>query len=179
MAATAFSFFDTAIGVCGIAWNERGVNVLQLPEASAALCRARMRGRHPQARETSVPPAPIGRAIDAIQRLLPGEKVDLRFIELDMSAQPAFHRRVYEAAREIPPGKVETYGELAVRLGEPGEARAVGQALGRNPYAVIVPCHRVLATGGRLGGFSAPGGVATKERLLAIERPTSVTAPLF
>jgi len=179
MSATAFAFFDTSIGTCGIAWSERGVTVLQLPEASAALCRARMRRRQAQARETSTPPPPIAQAIDAIQRLLRGEKVDLRFVALDMTAQPEFHRRVYEAARAIPPGKVETYGELATRLGEPGEARAVGQALGRNPYAVIVPCHRVLATGGRLGGFSAPGGVATKGRLLAIERPTGVTTPLF
>jgi methylated-DNA-[protein]-cysteine S-methyltransferase len=98
-----------------------------------------------------------------------GERVDLTFIQLDMDSLPQFHQRVYEIARSIPPGATLTYGEIATRLGDPGSARAVGQALGRNPIPVIVPCHRVMAAGGKTGGFSAPGGAATKLNLLAIE----------
>ena len=101
--------------------------------------------------------------------LLRGEPRDLGAIDLDMSGIPEFPRRVYAVARAIPPGQTVTYGDVAARLGEPGAARAVGQALGRNPFAIIVPCHRVVAAGGRLGGFSANGGAATKRRILAIE----------
>jgi methylated-DNA-[protein]-cysteine S-methyltransferase len=101
--------------------------------------------------------------------LLRGEARDLSAIALDMDGLPSFQRRVYEAARAIPPGETLSYGEVAARLGAPGSARAVGQALGRNPFAIVVPCHRVLAAGGKAGGFSANGGVATKLRLLALE----------
>jgi methylated-DNA-[protein]-cysteine S-methyltransferase len=111
----------------------------------------------------------VRRAIDGIVALLRGEASDLSAVALDMNAVPAFHRRVYDAARGVAPGSTVTYGEIAARLGEPGAARAVGQALGRNPFAIIVPCHRVLAAGGKVGGFSANGGVATKLRLLSIE----------
>ena len=104
-----------------------------------------------------------------ITALLRGEPCDLGSIDLDMSDVPEFHCRVYAVARTIPPGRTLTYGDVAARLGEPGAARAVGQALGRNPFAIIVPCHRVVAAGGRLGGFSAGGGAVTKRRILAIE----------
>ena len=108
--------------------------------------------------------------MERIVALLHGQRDDLTDLRLDMAGVPDFHRRVYDAARRIGPGHTRSYGELAAGLGEPGAARAVGQALGANPFAVIVPCHRVLAAGGRGGGFSAPGGVDTKLRLLEIER---------
>jgi methylated-DNA-[protein]-cysteine S-methyltransferase len=127
-------------------------------------------------------PAPTGvqTAIDAITALLDGKASDLAPIQLDMSQVPAFHRRVYEVSRGIPPGETRSYGEIARLLGEPAAARAVGQALGRNPFALVVPCHRVLTADGRLGGFSATGGVTTKLRLLTIEGAHApVTLPLL
>ena len=101
--------------------------------------------------------------------LLAGEPSDLSAAPLDLDGVPAFHRRVYDLARRIPPGETLTYGEIAGRLGDPSQARAVGQALGANPIPILVPCHRVFAANGRMGGFSAPGGVSTKLRLLEIE----------
>jgi methylated-DNA-[protein]-cysteine S-methyltransferase len=178
MTASGFSLFDTAIGRCGIAWNARGVVGVQLPEGGDSATRARMRGRFSDVREAA-PPAEVERAIEAIVALLRGEANDLRAIELDMSGVPPFHRRVYEAARTIPPGSTSSYGDVATRLGSPGSARAVGQALGRNPFAIVVPCHRVLAAGGRVGGFSANGGVSTKLRMLAIERRDGESSSLF
>jgi methylated-DNA-[protein]-cysteine S-methyltransferase len=115
------------------------------------------------------PPPEIQRAVDAIVSHLDGEPTDLSFIPLDLDGVPDFHRRVYEVARTIPPGSTLSYGEIATRLGDPGSARAVGQALGRNPFVLVVPCHRVLAARGKTGGFSAHGGTATKLTLLAIE----------
>ena len=117
----------------------------------------------------TTPTPDIARAIDAVVALMRGDAVDLRFIAIDLDGLPDFHQRVYDIARTIPPGVTLTYGEVAKRVGDPGSARAVGQALGRNPIPVIVPCHRVLAAGGKTGGFSAPGGSATKLNLLAIE----------
>ncbi len=111
----------------------------------------------------------MSQVIESIQALLRGEPADLSSVVLDWRGVPEFHRRVYELALAIPPGRTLTYGEVAQQLGEPGAARAVGQALGKNPYAPIVPCHRVLAAGGRAGGFSAPGGTLTKLRMLEIE----------
>jgi methylated-DNA-[protein]-cysteine S-methyltransferase len=168
MTARGFALFDTAVGRGGIAWSDRGVAGLQLPESGEAQTRTRLARRFPQAREAPPPPE-IGRAAAAVAALLRGEAVDLSGVALDMERVPDFHRRVYEVARTIPPGATLSYGEIAARLGAPGSARAVGQALGRNPFTIIVPCHRVLAAGGKLGGFSANGGVATKLRLLAIE----------
>lgn len=177
MRADGFALFDTAIGACGIAWGERGVVGVQLPESNPTATRARLRGRFPGTPEAT-PPRDVRRAIDAVTALLAGEASDLSWIVLDMDGVPAFHRRVYEAARAIPSGLTRTYGEIAAGIGSPGSARAVGQALGRNPFAPVVPCHRVLAAGGRTGGFSANGGVSTKLRMLAIERrPTEL--PLF
>ncbi len=161
------TLFPTPIGVCGVAWGAHGLLAVQLPEVTTSGTRARVTRRSAEAREPA-PPAEVRRAIDAIVRLLGGELVDLSGLRLDMAGLPAFHRRVYELARKIPPGKTMTYGEIARRLGAPGSARAVGQALGRNPFAIVVPCHRVLAASG-IGGFSANGGLRTKQRLLAIE----------
>ncbi|WP_433933785.1 methylated-DNA--[protein]-cysteine S-methyltransferase [Sorangium cellulosum] len=168
MTAHGFTLFDTAIGRCVIAWGGRGVAFVQLPEARDSETRARVLQRLPGAREAA-PPPDVQRALDGIVALLRGEASDLSAVALDMERVPPFHRRVYEVARTIPPGATLTYGDIAGRLGAPGSARAVGQALGRNPFPIVVPCHRVLAAGGRVGGFSGSGGVTTKLRLLAIE----------
>jgi methylated-DNA-[protein]-cysteine S-methyltransferase len=168
MAAHGFTLFDTAIGRCGVAWSDRGLVGVQLPEGGEAETRERMLQRFPAAAETAPPPK-VQIAIDGIVALLRGEPNDLSAIVLDMEGVASFHRRVYETARSIPPGKTLAYGEVAARLGAPGAARAVGQALGHNPFPIVVPCHRVLAAGGRIGGFSAHGGTATKRRMLALE----------
>ena len=168
MTAYGFTLFDTAIGRCGVAWSDQGLVGAQLPEASEAQTRERMLQRFPAAAETA-PPHKVQLAIDNIVALLQGEPSDLSVIELDMEDVAPFHRRVYEVARAIPPGKTLAYGAVAARAGAPGAARAVGQALGRNPFPIIVPCHRVVAAGGKIGGFSAHGGTATKRRMLAIE----------
>lgn len=174
-----YALFETAIGPCGIAWGARGVVGVQLPEGPAAATRARMARRFPAAAEGSPPPE-VARACEAIATLLRGGAVDLGEVPLDMEGLPAFHRRVYRLARTIPAGETASYGQLASRLGAAGAARAVGQALGRNPFAIVVPCHRVLAAGGKVGGFSARGGIATKLRLLAIERGNAAGAdPVF
>ncbi|WP_437336376.1 methylated-DNA--[protein]-cysteine S-methyltransferase [Sorangium sp. So ce394] len=176
MTAHGFLLFDTAIGRCGIAWGARGVALLQLPEGREEGTRARLLERMPGALEAP-PPPDVQRAIDGIAALLRGEASDLSGVPLDMERVPPFHRRVYEVARTIPPGATLTYGDIAARLGSIGAARAVGQALGRNPFAILVPCHRVLAAGGKVGGFSADGGVTTKLRLLEIERARPAGAP--
>ena len=162
-----FAVFETVVGACGIAWSDRGVIGFQLPEADTSSMRQRLAQRF-DATE-SVPPPDVQQGIDAVVRLMNGEREDLNFVQLDLHGVPEFHQRVYDIARTIPPGATMTYGEIAVRLGDPGSARAVGQALGSNPIPVIVPCHRVMAAGGRTGGFSAPGGATTKLNLLAIE----------
>jgi methylated-DNA-[protein]-cysteine S-methyltransferase len=163
-----FTLFDTALGRCGIAWGERGIAAIELPGRDDAATRRRLRRAAPGATETA-PPEAVAAAIDAIVRLFDGESADLSPVALDMDGVPEFHRRVYDAARSIPPGETLSYGEVAARLGEPGAAQAVGYALGRNPFPIVVPCHRVLAANGALHGFSAPGGLATKRRMLAIE----------
>ncbi len=168
MTAPGYCLFDTAIGACAVAWGERGLKGVQLPESDAAKTRARMTRRFPDIVEAD-PPGDVRDAIAAITALVGGETRDLGAIALDMDDVAHFPRGVYEIARTIPPGQTLTYGEIATRLGDPLQARAVGEALGRNPFAIVVPCHRVLAAGGKLGGFSANGGVVTKLRLLEIE----------
>jgi methylated-DNA-[protein]-cysteine S-methyltransferase len=179
MSAQAFVLFDTPIGACGMAWNANGITGLQLPSTNADATRARLQKRWPGAVE-SPPPAGVQRAIDRVLALLSGEPVDLADLPVDLAEAPDFHRKVYEVARTIPPGQTMTYGEIAKRLGVPHESREVGQALGRNPIAIIVPCHRVLGADGKMGGFSASGGVATKRRILEIEGAAALSAgPLF
>jgi methylated-DNA-[protein]-cysteine S-methyltransferase len=168
MTAYGFTLFDTAIGRCGVAWSDRGLVGVQLPEAADTATRERMLQRFPAAAERPPPPQ-VRLAIDSIVALLQGEPSDLSTIALDMEGVAPFHRRVYEVARTIPPGKTLAYGEVAARAGAPGAARAVGQALGHNPFPIIVPCHRVVSADGKIGGFSAHGGTATKRRMLAIE----------
>jgi methylated-DNA-[protein]-cysteine S-methyltransferase len=167
--AQGFCLFETAIGPCGIAWTPDALAAVQLPEADADGTRRRLQ-RHTGELPELAPPAFVQSAITRIQALLQGAHDDLRDLPLDLSSLPTFHQRVYEIARAIPPGEVLTYGEVARRLGDPGAARAVGQALGRNPFAPVIPCHRVLAAGGRSGGFSAEGGAETKLRMLEIEQ---------
>ena len=140
-----------------------------LPAASDDQTAAHLQRRHPGTERASASAA-IEAAIAAVQRLLAGEPADLRFVDVDLDAQPAFERRIYELLRDVPAGETVTYGALAERADSPGAARAVGMAMGRNPIPVIIPCHRVLAGSGRSGGFSAPGGVTTKFRLLQIEQ---------
>lgn len=177
MTAPGFTLFDTAIGRCGIAWSEAGIVGTALPGASDEQVRRRFVERFPGAAE-SPPPEALEPVIAGIVALMAGEKVDLSEAPLDMGATPPFHRRVYAVARKIPPGQTLTYGEIALAMGEPREAaRAVGEAMGRNPFPILMPCHRVLGAGGRPGGFSAPGGVETKLKMLQIEGATVGETP--
>ena len=169
MTALGFCLFDTALGQCGIAWSDRGIVRLQLPERDPRQTLARLRAGLPDAALLE-PAGDVHDAIQLIQGLLEGQALALDPIAVDLRGLPQFQRRVYAAARGIGVGQTMTYGELARRIGSVGAARAVGQALGRNPVAIIVPCHRVLAAGGGIGGFSAQGGVHTKRKLLAIEQ---------
>jgi len=168
-AAVGCCLFDTALGRCGIAWTASGsIHSVQLPETGDEKTLARMR-RHSGEVPEVPPPAAVQEVIARVQRLLRGDRDPLLDIPLDFDDVPPFHQRVYDAARAIPPGRVRTYGELARELGDPGASRAVGQALGHNPFAPIVPCHRILAAHGASGGFSAEGGARTKLRMLEIE----------
>lgn len=168
----SFAFFPTALGPCAIAWNGIGLTGVWLPDKDANALRRKVLHRCGDAAET-VPTGATAEVVDAIVRLLAGERVDLSTVALDSSAVDAFDRRVYDVVRTIAAGSVLTYGEVAARVGADASARAVGQSLGRNAMPIVVPCHRVVASGG-LGGFSAPGGASTKRRMLAIEdaRPT-------
>jgi methylated-DNA-[protein]-cysteine S-methyltransferase len=168
MTTCSFSLFETAIGPCGIVWTARGIAGVQLPEANERVTRERVLRRFAGARETP-PTAQVQRAVDGIVALLRGEPVDLTGVTIDNEGTPEFNARVYAVARTIPPGQTMTYGEIAERLGDKLLAREVGTALGQNPCPIIMPCHRVLAAGGKTGGFSAPGGVVSKLRLLTIE----------
>lgn len=169
MIARGFALFDTAIGPCAIAWGNGGIVGIQLPECDRAATETRMARRFPEAIPMRAPPG-VYLAVRDIAALLAGTITDLDRITLDMAELPEFHRRVYDAARTIPMGETRTYGDIARQIGDAGAARAVGQALGRNPFAIVVPCHRVLAADGGTGGFSAAGGTVTKLRLLTIEK---------
>ena len=162
----SFTEFDTAVGRCGIAWDDRAVTGVWLPGTR-------------RLRESVEPPARVEVVIDAIGALLEGDARDLSWVALDMDGIPDFDRRVYEVARTIPAGSTASYGDVAARLGSPNASRDVGRALARNPFAIVVPCHRVVGTGGEVGGFSAAGGVGTKERLLAIEGSRAQQTSLF
>jgi methylated-DNA-[protein]-cysteine S-methyltransferase len=159
-----FCLFDTALGRCGVAWSEHGLTRVALPHADDAALRAHL------APAVEAPPPPkVAAAIAQITAHVAGRPGALETIELDMTGLSAFHAELYAVARSIPSGQTVTYGALAIRLGKPGAARAVGQAMGKNPFPIVVPCHRVLAAHHGTGGFSAPGGVVTKAKLLAAE----------
>jgi methylated-DNA-[protein]-cysteine S-methyltransferase len=168
MTTQGYTLFDTAIGRCGIAWGEHGVVAVQLPQPNEKQTRTRLLQRSGDA-EGARPPQDVQDAIREMVALMNGELRDLSGIALDMARIPDFNRKVYAIAREIPAGKTLSYGDIAKRLGDVALSRDVGQALGQNPFPIIVPCHRVLAAGGKPGGFSANGGTATKLRMLAIE----------
>ena len=174
-----FALFNTSVGWCAMAWTDIGVCALQLPEHSREATWSRMRRRFPDAPELS-PPVDVAKAIEGVTALLVDGATDLAFIAIDLTGVPDFYRAVYEIAVAIPPGSTLTYGEVAGRVGDPGAARAVGQALGQNPIAVVVPCHRVVGANGKPGGFSGGDGVATKMKLLAIEgAPIAAQRSLF
>jgi len=166
--STGWATFPTALGHCGIAWEGSQVLRLCLPERTG-------RALHPRlieatgSRRPATPPAAVGQVMERVRRHFAGQMQDFSAVPLQLADVPAFWRQVYAAARAIPAGETRTYGQLASAIGSPGSARAVGQALGHNPVALIIPCHRVQAAGGKSGGFSAPGGLATKARMLALE----------
>ncbi len=173
---TQYAVFETAIGWAALAWNDRGLVGARLPQAHADTTRRALLKRFPEA-ALADPSAEIADAILRIQALMRGEAADLTGVRLDEARAPEFNRKVYEIARTIPPGETLTYGEIALRLGDRLLARDVGQALGQNPWPIVVPCHRVTAAGGKLGGFSAPGGSETKLKLLTIEGAQVAAGP--
>jgi methylated-DNA-[protein]-cysteine S-methyltransferase len=162
------SFFGTSLGQCGLAWSERGITHVQLPERTPEDTRRKLMERAPND-ALAEPPAWVAEAIGLLAGHLGGAVSDLRTLRLDMSELPAFHARVYEESRAVGPGETIAYGELAKRAGSPRAFRAVGQAMAKNPFPVVVPCHRVLAAGGKPGGFSAYGGEETKRKILELE----------
>jgi methylated-DNA-[protein]-cysteine S-methyltransferase len=180
--ARAFTTWQTAIGSFGIAWGEHGIVGVLLPDAREMQTPAYLLRRFPGA-VPAPPPSDVARAMTAMTALLDGdEDADARLADvvLDLDGVPAFHRRVYAAVRDIPPGRTQTYGEVAARVGDgagPGAAQAVGQAMASNPFPIVVPCHRVVAANGRPGGFSAAGGVEAKLRMLRIEGAPAGGAP--
>jgi methylated-DNA-[protein]-cysteine S-methyltransferase len=163
-----FALVPTAIGACGIAWRDDVIVGVALPEQDEAATERRLRRSVPGVERATPPPA-VQDVVDRVVALLAGEPVDLADVAVAVEHESDFTRRVHEVVRAIPPGQTLTYGEVAERVGEPGGAQAVGRAMGSNPVPIIVPCHRVVGAGGRPVGFSAPGGVATKQRILRIE----------
>jgi methylated-DNA-[protein]-cysteine S-methyltransferase len=176
MKAQQFAIFGTALGHCGIVWTDHGIAGVDLPAGSEEKTRARLRKRFPEAEEAQPSPE-IQKIIDAVVALIAGEKIDFSQVTLDHAPLPEFSRRVYEIVRTIPIGHTLTYGDIAKKLGDVSLSREVGQAMGKNPTPIIMPCHRVVAASGKTGGFSAPGGVDTKMKLLSIERRHGDHAP--
>ncbi|HEX4709927.1 methylated-DNA--[protein]-cysteine S-methyltransferase [Phenylobacterium sp.] len=173
---TQFTLFETEIGWAGLAWNDKGLVGVHLPEREPDTSRRSFERRFPGAVEAPAPES-LAPTIAGIRALMRGEKADLSAAPLDLARVPEFNARVYEIARAIPPGETLTYGEIAVKLGDKLLARDVGAALGKNPWPIVVPCHRVTAANGKPGGFSARGGVNTKLKLLTIEGAAFVQPP--
>jgi methylated-DNA-[protein]-cysteine S-methyltransferase len=176
VAGRGYTVFDTTVGRCGIAWGPAGILGVQLPEAREIETRRRMLRQHPDARELR-PPTDIQVAIDSIAALLRGQPGDLSDAALDMHGVTPFNRRVYELARSIPRGETRTFAEVAKRLGASGASHAVGQAIARNPFTILVPCHRVLSAAGEADGTCVNGGVITKRRLLSLEGALAGSGP--
>jgi methylated-DNA-[protein]-cysteine S-methyltransferase len=168
MSGRAYTIFDTGIGRCGIAWGHAGIVGVQLPEAREIETRKRLFHLYPDSRETR-PPLNVELAIEGIVALLRGDPCDFSDVTLDMSGIHAFNQRVYQITRAIPRGETRTYGEVAARLGASGAVHSVAQAIARNPFVIIVPCHRVLEAGSYADKISPHGGVISKRRLLSIE----------
>ena len=166
---THYLIFDTQGGPCGIAWTAAGVVRFQLPGEDAATTR-RLLLRHLPEAEAAEPPPAVRQAVAAAQRYFAGEEADFTTVPLDLAGQSDFFLKVYDAARRVNWGETTTYGTIARDLGAgPEMAREVGQAMAKNPVALIIPCHRVLAAGNKVGGFSAPGGSTSKVKMLALE----------
>jgi methylated-DNA-[protein]-cysteine S-methyltransferase len=163
-----YTIFDTAVGRCGIVWNDAGIVAVHLPEARELDTRRRVFQLYPEARELR-PPMNTEIAIEGVVALLRGAASDLRDVTLDVAGIHAFNQRVYELTRAIPRGETRTYGEIAARLGAPGAAHSVAQAIAKNPFLIIVPCHRVLEAGGYADRISPNGGTISKRHLLSIE----------
>ncbi|MEO1137524.1 MAG: methylated-DNA--[protein]-cysteine S-methyltransferase [Pseudomonadota bacterium] len=161
--------FDTRLGRCGLAWGEAGLRSVSFAHDSDDATRAALRRRAPDAVETDAPPVMVVQVIDDIASLFQGASRDFSQAVLDMSGVGEFERRIYALSRKIQPGEVKTYGDLARALGDISLSRRVGQALGRNPFPIIVPCHRIVGADGAMTGFSAPGGAELKRKLLKIE----------
>jgi methylated-DNA-[protein]-cysteine S-methyltransferase len=178
MAGRGYTIFDTGIGRCGIAWGDHGIVGVQLPEAREIETRGRMLRQYPDARELR-PPLNVEIAIDGIVALLRGAPSDFSDVTLDMHGVPPFNCRVYEFARSIPRGETRTYGEVAASLRASGAAHSVAQAISRNPFMIIVPCHRVLEAGSYEDKISPNGGSISKRRLLSIEGRSAVGKTLF
>jgi methylated-DNA-[protein]-cysteine S-methyltransferase len=167
--AQHYHVFETAMGFCAIAWSDVGVSRFQLPTKSADATDRLMRRRALGA-EPGLPPASVVTTVEAAKRYFAGEEMDFSQVPLDLAAQDAFFARIYDALRRVGWGRTTTYGALAKEVGAGREAaRDVGEAMAKNPAPLIIPCHRVLAAGGKLGGFSAPGGSKTKARMLELE----------
>ncbi|WP_035616804.1 methylated-DNA--[protein]-cysteine S-methyltransferase [Hyphomonas johnsonii] len=164
-----FHLFDTAIGACGLAWTDAGIISVQLPEASEAATEARL-GRTCAAAWTDALPRDIAACGEGMQRYFSGEAVDFSDVTLDTRRINAFRASVYDALRKVMWGETTSYGALARDIGDPGAARAIGAVMGKNPWPLVVPCHRVLAASGKIGGFSAFGGRATKRLMLQLEK---------
>jgi methylated-DNA-[protein]-cysteine S-methyltransferase len=168
MAGRGYTIFDTAIGRCGIAWGDLGIIGVQLPEVREIDTRKRLFHLYPEARELR-PPINVEAAIEGIAMLLRGGVSDLSDVTLDMTGIPAFNQRVYAFARSIPRGESRTYADVASALRASGAIHSVAQAIARNPFMIIVPCHRVLEAGHYADKISPNGGVISKRRLLSIE----------
>jgi O-6-methylguanine DNA methyltransferase len=173
MKQLSYCLFDTPLGVCGIMWKDPEVTggqpvvtYLQLPEATEKMTEQRLAG---MGHGVSTPPPRVAEIVEKIRRHLAGEAQDFSDVSVDLEGVGTFAQQVYLACRNIPAGSTMSYGELAKTIRHPGAARAVGQALGRNPFPLLIPCHRVLTAAGKAGGFSAFGGVETKARILALE----------
>jgi methylated-DNA-[protein]-cysteine S-methyltransferase len=167
---TSYVVFETELGFAGIIWSDAGVARFQLPSASADATARNLLRRSPDATPAE-PPAHIAEIVEAMKRYFAGERIDFSDVTLDLAGQDDLFRAIYAAARRIGYGETTTYGGLAKAIGRTDweGARDVGQAMAKNPVALIIPCHRVLAAGGKIGGFSAPGGAATKAKMLALE----------
>jgi methylated-DNA-[protein]-cysteine S-methyltransferase len=168
MSAHGYTIFDTGIGRCGIAWGPAGILGVQLPLAREIETRKRLFQLYPDAREQR-PPHNVEMAIEGIVVLLRGGRSDLSDVMLDMTGIHAFHARVYSLTRSIPRGETRTYGEIAASLRMSAAVRSVAQAIARNPFVIIVPCHRVLEAGRYADQISPHGGVISKRRLLSLE----------
>jgi methylated-DNA-[protein]-cysteine S-methyltransferase len=170
MAAPAphYQLFDTAFGTCGVAWSDGGLTRVQLPERDVAATEGRLR-KHGAVRADGEVPSGVADAVAQLRAYFEGAKVHFVDVVLDLGAMTEFNGRIYAALRTIVYGETITYGGLAALAGSPGAAQAVGTAMGRNPWPVIVPCHRVMAVAHAIGGFSAYGGAVTKAKLLRLE----------